>query len=273
MAISCVCGGKSRFFVTFLVRRSLHISRCLGSTETTGSGHDGGEHEGERTYTAEEIEVDVKSRILQSSLAHVHEFGWSQKALAAGAEMEGYPAIAHGMFPKGGVDLINYFYRVCTNEMVEKMRQEKEAMEKGEAERRSTPKFLRDSIEARLRMIVPYIDTWPEAMGTMALPQNAVDGWKNLAQLVDELWIQAGDKSYDLNWYTKRLSLAYIYKTTEISILTDQSPDFQDTMSFLDRRLEDVRKSSKCFTQVQNSGEFLAGVSKIAKNLLGLNRR
>jgi len=58
--------------------------------------------------------------------------------------------------------------------------------------------------------------------------------------MVDEMWYQAGDKSIDLNWYTKRGILSGIYTATELYMLTDKSTDFKSTWEFLDRRVEDV---------------------------------
>jgi ubiquinone biosynthesis protein COQ9 len=50
----------------------------------------------------------------------------------------------------------------------------------------------------------------------MALPQNAPNTVKQLAELVDEIWYLAGDHSVDLNWYSKRFLLAGIYTSTGI---------------------------------------------------------
>jgi len=49
-------------------------------------------------------------------------------------------------------------------------------------------------------MVLPYIDQWPQAMGMMALPQNATESWGNLADLMDEIWFLAGDKSADVSF-------------------------------------------------------------------------
>lgn len=43
-----------------------------------------------------------------------------------------------------------------------------------------------------------------------------------------------------MNWYTKRAALTGIYNTTELVMLQDSSPDFQDTWNFLDNRIQDV---------------------------------
>lgn len=43
-----------------------------------------------------------------------------------------------------------------------------------------------------------------------------------------------------MNWYTKRAALTGIYNTTELVMLQDSSPDFQDTWTFLGNRIQDV---------------------------------
>ena len=55
----------------------------------------------------------------------------------------------------------------------------------------------------------------------------------------------AGDKSMDLNWYTKRALLTKIYVATEAYMIQDKSADFAETWQFLDRRLDDVVSFSK----------------------------
>merc|ERR1712071_677893 len=42
----------------------------------------------------------------------------------------------------------------------------------------------------------------------------------------------AGDTSVDFSWYAKRAALAGVYKSTELSMIQDQSPDFEDTWQF-----------------------------------------
>ena len=43
-----------------------------------------------------------------------------------------------------------------------------------------------------------------------------------------------------MNWYTKRAALTGIYNTTELVMLQDTSPDWQDSWTFLDNRIQDV---------------------------------
>lgn len=51
--------------------------------------------------------------------------------------------------------------------------------------------------------------------------------------------------SFQFNWYTKRASLAGVYKSTEIYMLQDKSEDFQNTWEFLNRRMGDLKNFGK----------------------------
>lgn len=43
-----------------------------------------------------------------------------------------------------------------------------------------------------------------------------------------------------MNWYTRRIVLAGIYKTTELYMLQDNSEDHRKTWNFLERRIKDA---------------------------------
>lgn len=45
---------------------------------------------------------------------------------------------------------------------------------------------------------------------------------------------------FQFNWYTRRIVLAGIYKTTELYLLQDNSEDHKETWKFLERRIEDA---------------------------------
>ncbi len=72
-------------------------------------------------------------------------------------------------------------------------------------------------VQARLKPLVPYIRTWPEAMALGALPQNLPTTLNLLGRTVDEIWYRAGDRSTDVNWYTRRGLLLSVYVSTGVS--------------------------------------------------------
>ena len=59
-------------------------------------------------------------------------------------------------------------------------------------------------VKARLMYLAPYMRCWAQAMALGIYPSNVKDTLYNLAVMVDEIWWQAGDRSSDLNWYTRR---------------------------------------------------------------------
>uniref|UniRef100_A0AAA9RZ39 Ubiquinone biosynthesis protein n=2 Tax=Bos TaxID=9903 RepID=A0AAA9RZ39_BOVIN len=79
------------------------------------------------------------------------------------------------------------------------------------------------------------------------------------------------------NWYTRRAVLAGIYNTTELVMMQDSSPDFEDTWRFLENRISDAMNMGHTAKQVKSTGEALVqglmGAAVTLKNLTGLNQR
>ncbi|KAF8952687.1 Ubiquinone biosynthesis protein coq9, mitochondrial [Haplosporangium bisporale] len=240
------------------------------------------------TSTASTTEHGAKTpeAILKTALTLVPQYGWTTTSIAKAAESMGYPSIIHGMFPNGGADLIEYFLQDCLN----KLPLELEGRMEGQVIlggtkcaiiilvalfsnsalfsvclfSLSTSEKVRLGVLTRLGMIAPYVDRWPEALAVMGQPSNVTMSLGHLAKIVDEIWYLAGDKSADMNWYTKRASLMGVYTTTELYMTTDKTPNFQATQKFLDRRFEDAATLGKASSEVLQLAEFGA------KSVLGL---
>lgn len=69
--------------------------------------------------TNEDIRVDIIETALRD---FVPLHGWSTEALCFAAEKHGLPGIAHGMFPNGSLDLVNYFIHKSNQQMLEKLK-------------------------------------------------------------------------------------------------------------------------------------------------------
>ncbi|EFN81361.1 Ubiquinone biosynthesis protein COQ9, mitochondrial [Harpegnathos saltator] len=257
----------------------------------------------------EEYERSIKTKILDVSLKFVPDLGWSKQAISAGfvvccdilyaecsrkrsrtlrsnvavgAESIGYPGVTHGLFPNGGTALVQHFYSSCNCKLNEILKKEALTIQDDPSRPRKTPEQqIRDAVETRLRMLAPYAKTWPQAMAIMALPPNVPTALANLLTLVDDICYYAGDRSVDFNWYTRRMMLATIYKTTELYMLQDISEDHKETWLFLDRRIKDALQ---IYAIVSNSTdktlpdqtlnratEAATAVFITARNILGLN--
>nr|XP_014346553.1 PREDICTED: ubiquinone biosynthesis protein COQ9, mitochondrial [Latimeria chalumnae] len=161
-----------------------------------------------REYESEE---QLQTRILAAALEFVPKYGWTEEAIAEGAKVQ-------EALLKKSVAFVTFT----------------------SLRKKKTDQFLKDVVEARLRMLIPYLEKWPQAMGILLLPQNIPESLKLLTSLVDDIWYYAGDRSTDINWYTRRTVLAGIYNTTELVMLQDSSPDFEDTWKFLENRVNDT---------------------------------
>ncbi|KAK2553104.1 Ubiquinone biosynthesis protein COQ9-A [Acropora cervicornis] len=189
------------------INQSTDAEKSSPGTETS-SDKDEPKYFGDETvfFEADEEEGDdVREKILNAALEHVSEFGWSSEAIEAGAQAIGLSAMAEGMFPHGAGELVLHFIEDCNVRLADHL----------VTERKSSRVIIRDAVEVRLRMLIPYIEQWPQAMGLMLLPYNAPDAAKNVAYLVDEIWYHAGDTSTDINWYAKRGVLAGLYGATD----------------------------------------------------------
>ncbi|XP_077371643.1 ubiquinone biosynthesis protein COQ9, mitochondrial isoform X2 [Festucalex cinctus] len=223
-----------------------------------------------------ETEEQLQAQILNAALEFVPQHGWTMEAIAAGAETLDLSSASTGMFDNGAGDLVLHFIAQCNSQLKETLAEQHKQVQLGQAEPK-TADFLRDAVETRLRMHIPYIETWPQAMSILLLPHNIPNSLTHLATLVDDIWYYAGDRSTDMNWYSKRAALTGIYNTTELVMLQDSSPDFQDTWNFLDNRIQDVVNMASSAKQVQSTGEAvvqgLMGAALTLKNLTGINQR
>ncbi|XP_034735442.1 ubiquinone biosynthesis protein COQ9, mitochondrial [Etheostoma cragini] len=237
------------------------------------SYQDQGGEQGEEYETEEQLQA----RILTAALEFVPQHGWSMEAIANGAETLGLSSASTGMFYNGAGDLVLHFLAQCNSQLTDILAEQHNQVQLGQAEPKKTADFLRDAVETRLRMLIPYIESWPQAMSILLLPHNIPDSLKHLSTMVDDIWYYAGDRSTDMNWYTKRAVLTGIYNTTELVMLQDSSPDFQDTWNFLDNRIQDVVNMATTAKQMQSTGESVVqgfmGAAITLKNLTGLNQR
>uniref|UniRef100_A0A8D0F239 Ubiquinone biosynthesis protein n=2 Tax=Strigidae TaxID=30459 RepID=A0A8D0F239_STROC len=202
-----------------------------------------------------ESEEQLQHRILTAALEFVPEHGWTAEAIAEGAKTLGLSVAAAGMFHSDGSELILHFVSQCNTKLSDLLEQEQKLVQLGKAEKKSTDQFLRDAVEARLRMLIPYIEKWPQALSILLLPHNIPSSLNLLTSMIDDIWQYAGDQSTDFNWYTRRAVLTGIYNTTELVMMQDSSPDFEDTWRFLENRVADAMNMGDTANQVQSTGE------------------
>lgn len=227
----------------------------------------------ERRRRADE-DLATRNRVLDAGLARVAELGWTAAAVRAGAADAGVDhggGVAGGaLAPGGGADLVRRHMEVSDARLEALMAERAEEI-KSRGERLRVRLFLREMTEARLRMSAELAGTrrWAEAVALMYTPENLPGYLDSELRLMDSMWAAAGCSSTDVNWYTKRLSLAAIYKSTELALVADRSEGQADTWAFLDRRFEDELKLAEAVAGSEDAVAVLRGLSATVKNLAG----
>ncbi len=189
---------------------------------------------------------DTKEQLLNAILDHVPFDGWSETSFRAAISDCGLDAgLARAICPRGAVDLALAFHARGDAAMLDRIN----------TEDLSGLKF-RDKIAAAVRFRLQAVEDKEavrRGVTLFALPIYAADGAKAVWGTCDQIWTALGDTSDDVNWYTKRATLSGVYSSTLLYWLGDDSPDYQATWEFLDRRIEGVMQFEKLKAQVNDN--------------------
>ena len=193
-------------------------------------------------------------RLLDAILPHVAFDGWSAAAFQiAVAQLGMAPDLARAHCPRGAVDLAALYHRRGDRAMVAAL-----------DEANTAGLRFRDRIALAVRLRLEGADREIVRRGAalFALPQNAATGAALVWGTADAIWTALGDRSDDINWYSKRATLAAVYSATVLYWMGDDSVDHAATWAFLDRRIEGVMRIEKFKAQVRDNAvlsKVLAG--------------
>jgi ubiquinone biosynthesis protein COQ9 len=104
---------------------------------------------------------------------------------------------------------------------------------------------IRRLVLFRLECVARLEESLRRALAIMAMPHNARRSLRLGWQSADRMWRLAGDKSSDINYYSKRAILASVYAATLAVFVDDDSEDKAETKAFLDRRIEGIIRFEK----------------------------
>ena len=160
--------------------------------------------------------------------------GWGEDAQRAAAKALGVPPERGPLaFSGGAVDAINRWFGQVDAAMLAAVPPEALAPMR-------VSERVRALLLARFRQLHSHREALRRTLAVLALPANlpraAGLGWR----AADRMWRAAGDRSVDLNHYSKRAILAGIYGATVLVFLDDADPELAETRAFLDRRLGEI---------------------------------
>lgn len=186
----------------------------------------------------EKTMAEAKARLLTAALPHVAFDGWSPASFQAAISDSGMsPGLAIGLFPRGGLDLAVEYHRAGDTSMAQALAQRNDL---------ATLK-IRQKVALAVRLRLQSVDRELVRRGTalFALPGQAPEGAGLIWGTADAIWTALGDTSTDVNWYTKRGTLAAVYAATVLFWLGDDSEGAVETWNFLDRRIENIMQIEK----------------------------
>lgn len=193
-----------------------------------------------------------RERLIDAALGHVVFEGMNEAAIEAGARDLGIePQLARVYLPQGGADLAAAYHR-----------RGDAALRNWLAEGRLDGRF-RDRISQAVMHRIETTDRELARAGAaiLALPQSATLGTKLLWETADAIWDGLGDRSDDVNWYSKRATLMAVYGATVLYWLGDDSEDLAETRSFLERRIDGVMR----FEKVKSTLRKVPGLARLTE--------
>ncbi|KAF7588312.1 Ubiquinone biosynthesis protein coq9, mitochondrial [Aspergillus hancockii] len=201
--------------------------------------------------------TNSQTTILSAALRHVPAHGFTTVALTLGARDSGFLDVSVQLFPRSEFDLV-LFWLASRRGLL------RAAVEDGlfEGDKAwSVEKKVKVLIMERLRMNAEIRHQWQDALALMSLAGNIPLSLSELHALSSEILNLAGDASVDASWYTKRLSVAAIYASSEVVMTRDQSPGFLETEAFVGRRVEDSKAIGEKITGVTQCLGFIGSTA------------
>lgn len=205
----------------------------------------------------------LQDKLLDAALMHVPFDGWTDAAFKAAAkDIDIDIATATAIFPRGPADLALAYHARGDQAMLDRLRSEDLGRLKFREKIAAAVRFRLEAVEDR--------ELVRRGTTLFSLPHHAPDGARAVWQTCDLIWTELGDTSDDVNWYTKRATLAGVYSATVLYWLGDSSPDHAATWAFLDRRIDDVMQIETLKAKVRDSAilkPFLAGPNWLASQI------
>jgi ubiquinone biosynthesis protein COQ9 len=172
-----------------------------------------------------------RDALLDAALTHVPFEGMNDRALMAGARDLGLsPDLARVHFPQGGAGLAAAYHR-----RADAMLRDSLAPPGGRFRDRVAEAIWR-------RLMLVDAELVRAGAATLSLPQNAALAARLVWETADVIWTGLGDTSRDVNWYSKRATLAAVISASVLFWLGDTSPDHAETRAFIDRRIDGVMR-------------------------------
>ena len=225
-------------------------ARCLSSSATA---------------SASSSSSSVDERLYQAALEHVPRHGWTEETIVAAIETTRLPLSMAGRLTP--IQLVEKFMDECN----QRYQQDNLALDNNTNTTNMTlPQRLFVALQARLRYVLPVLSQWHQgmALGMTLAPTTTQRQLHELVRLVSAKAIEGTDHTPLTT--VQQTAVGAVYVATELHLLTDTSPNQQETWQFLQERIHDL----DLMAQLQQSDSLLSthsavAASAVASSLLG----
>lgn len=202
----------------------------------------------------------ARAQLLTALLPIAGQEGFTRQAMDRAAALAGLP---EGMVtlaaPRGVVDMLDAFSEFA-DEGMETQLADTDLLSLRIRER------VKAAVSARLDALEPHKDAARRAAAALAVPGRAQVAAGQLWRSADRIWRLLGDRSTDVNYYTKRAILSGVIGSTMGRWLLDDAPGRPATEAFLEARIENVMQFEKLKARAKPFEAFGAlAVSRLAR--------
>lgn len=186
-----------------------------------------------------------KQKILQDFIKLSEDEGVSDEILAKSAKNTlKKEALIDLVFEDGCLDLIDFYIDEKNNEASQKLKKIKDFSNFKIRDKIRTILYLRFEVEKDNRLFLQnifsfYINPKNLCLSSKGL-KPATKIVKDCYKVADFIWHEINDKSTDLNFYTKRLTLSKIIIRVLKEFIKDQSDDLANTKKLIDSEIDKV---------------------------------
>lgn len=245
-------------------RRFVTNSRTIGiRVQSFSSNH--------TTATSDSLE-EARIQIIQSSLAQVHQHGWTEDAILEAVTSNKLSLTLIGMASPS--DLITYFMDDCQQQFQSELDKTYLPIWK-EQENANVSERLVTCIKTRLQMVLPYIKSnqWHQgmAMGATSTPSTTAAQLDALVQSIsDAIVVGSTNSHHPPLGVVERVAIGALYVSTELHLLADDSPSYQATWDFLESRVQELQVMAQA-TDINGwlSSDTAVAASAVATSLGG----
>ena len=203
--------------------------------------------------------INLINKAVDKALKHVVFDGWTDQTFKKVClELALTEDVGRQLFPRGGVDMAIAFHERDDDRFLKDFLTSD--LNKNTLRTRDR---IEAAISARIEIAAINKESVKRSIALLTTPFYFSDGTKALWNSADKIWISIGDKSNDLNWYSKRLILSSIYSAVMIFWIEDNSEHFLETKDFIKRRITDVMAIERVKANLKKSFIWEAASKKI----------